>query len=217
VADHAVIGYVRRAHVFGVFCESLVSTAMECRTPLDAVLRYESGPNISTPRNLVVDEFLRSYTAPWLLMVDTDMVFAGDALDRLIAAADPVERPVVGALCFSPAAGEVRPTMYELTQKPSGELAFAHWESWPEDACVRVSATGTGFLLMHRDALERVRASSGDVAAPWFRESPVGAPLALMGEDMTFCLRCAAAGIPVHVHTGVQVGHMKPEMLGKVT
>jgi GT2 family glycosyltransferase len=38
-----------------------------------------------------------------------------------------------------------------------------------------------------------------------------------MGEDMTFCLRAAAAGIPVHVATGVQVGHMKPGMLGKVT
>jgi hypothetical protein len=82
---------------------------------------------------------------------------------------------------------------------------------------VQVSATGTGFLLMHRGALEKVRRHAGDTAAPWFRESPVGAPLSLMGEDMTFCLRAGAAGIPVHVHTGVQVGHMKPEMLGKVT
>jgi hypothetical protein len=55
------------------------------------------------------------------------------------------------------------------------------------------------------------------MSAPWFKEVPVGAPLALMGEDLTFCLRCQAAGIPVHVHTGIQVGHMKPVMLGKVT
>jgi GT2 family glycosyltransferase len=215
--DHAVIGYVRGKDVTGEFCESLVSVAMEASTPLDAVLRYVSGPNISTPRNLVVDEFLRSYKAPWLLMVDTDMVFAGSALDRLVTAADPVDRPLLGALCFSPAAGEVRPTMYEITQKDSGALGFAHRETWPEDTCVKVSATGTGFLLMHRAALETVAAHSRDAAAPWFRETPVGAPLSLMGEDMTFCLRAAAAGIPVHVHTGVQVGHMKPEMLGKVT
>jgi GT2 family glycosyltransferase len=215
--DHAVIGYVRGKDVAGEFCESLVTVAMEAATPLDAVLRYVSGPNISTPRNLVADEFLRSYTAPWLLMVDTDMVFSGSALDRLIAAADPVERPIVGALCFSPAAGEVRPTMYEITQKESGALGFVHLQAWPEDTCVKVSATGTGFLLMHRGALERVAAFSKDAAAPWFRETPVGAPLSLMGEDMTFCLRAGAAGIPVHVHTGVQVGHMKPEMLGKVT
>jgi hypothetical protein len=38
-----------------------------------------------------------------------------------------------------------------------------------------------------------------------------------MAAGLTFCLRAAAAGIPVHVHTGVQVGHIKPQMLGKVT
>jgi hypothetical protein len=47
--------------------------------------------------------------------------------------------------------------------------------------------------------------------APWFRESVTGK--ALMGEDLTFCLRCAAAGIAVHVHTGVHIGHMKTTML----
>jgi GT2 family glycosyltransferase len=94
--------------------------------------------------------------------------------------------------------------------------AFARRSEWPENECVKVSATGAACLLMHRDALEKIAASSGDVAAPWFREVQVGAALSLMGEDMTFCLRCAAAGIPVHVHTGVQVGHMKPQMLGKV-
>jgi GT2 family glycosyltransferase len=214
--DHAVIGYCHGGTVREEFCSSLLATVMEGATPLDAVLTYASGPNISTARNLIADDFLRRQRAPWLLMCDTDMVFAADALDRLIAAADPVARPLLGALCFSPAAGDTRPTMYELGEK-NGALAFSHLATWPEGECVRVTATGTGFLLMHRDALERVRDFAKDPAAPWFRESPVGAPLALMGEDMTFCLRAGAAGIPVHVHTDVQVGHMKPAMLGKVT
>jgi GT2 family glycosyltransferase len=214
--DHAVIGYVTGGFNRHEFTASMLETVMEGETPVDAVLTYESGPNISTPRNKIVDDFLRRQHAPWLLMVDTDMVFSATALTRLIAAADPVERPITGALCFSPSAGEVRPTMYELTQKPTGEMAFAHPGTWPEDTCVRVSATGTGFLLMHRGALETVEKTSRDVAAPWFRETAVGAPLSLMGEDMTFCLRAAAAGIPVHVHTGVQVGHMKTVMLGEI-
>jgi GT2 family glycosyltransferase len=217
VPDHAVIGYCHPGHVSAEFCASLISAVIEGSTPLDAVLTYASGPNISTARNLITDDFLRNQRAPWLLMCDTDMVFAADAVDRLVAAADPVERPLLGALCFSPAAGDVRPTMYELVDKGGGVPGFAHLASWPEDACVRVTATGTGFLLMHRAALERVRDCSKDIAAPWFRETPVGAPLSLMGEDMTFCLRAGAAGLPVHVHTGVQVGHMKPQMLGKVT
>ena len=215
--DHAVIGYCHPGHVRAEFCASLLATAMEGRTPLDAVLTYASGPNISTARNKITDDFLTRQRAPWLLMCDTDMVFAADALDRLIAAADPDERPLLGALCFSPAAGETRSTMYELIEKDDGSLGFTQLTSWLEDACVRVTATGTGFLLMHRTALEKVRNYSNDISAPWFRESPVAAPLSLMGEDMTFCLRAGAAGIPVHVHTGVQVGHMKPQMLGKVS
>ena len=213
--DHAVIAYCHPGAVRAEFCASLLATVMEGRTPVDAVLTYESGPNISTGRNSLAADFLNGQRAPWLLMCDTDMVFTGDALDRLIAAAHPALQPVVGGLCFSLVGGEPMPTMYELTQA-DGRLAFARVPSWPEDACVRVSATGAAFLLMHRGALEKVAAKAKDAAAPWFRETPAG-PMALMGEDMTFCLRCAAAEIPVHVHTGVQVGHVKSQMLGKVT
>jgi hypothetical protein len=106
--------------------------------------------------------------------------------------------------------------MYEFGESAPGRLAFSRYSSWPEDSCVRVGATGTAFLLMHRDALERVRVSAADAAAPWFRESGVGSPLTLLGEDLTFCLRCGLAKVPVHVHTGVQIGHVKPVMLGKV-
>lgn len=218
MADHAVIGYCHSKDVAAEFCASLYAMGQEAKTPIDALLTYRSGPNISTARNLIVADFLnRQGAPPWLLMVDTDMVFAGDALDRLVAAADPVKRPLLGALCFSQnGAADPYPVMYELGKADNGSLAFTRYTTWPQDTCQRVSATGAAFLLMHRDALKRIEKVSNDPAAPWFRESAIGAPLSLMGEDMTFCLRAAAADIPVHVHTGVQVGHMKPVMLGKV-
>ena len=99
VPDHAVFGYVHGGEVRAEFAASLLAMAMEGGTHLDAVIAWESGPNISTARNMIVTKFLTEQTAPWLLMADTDMVFAADALDRLIAAADPAERPVVGGLC----------------------------------------------------------------------------------------------------------------------
>lgn len=218
-ADHAVIGFCHPGTVRAEFCASLLATAMEGGTPLAAILTYASGPNISTARNKICDDFLSRPGVPWLLMCDTDMVFAANALARLIAAAHPARAPVVGALCFSQndGAADPFPVMYELAQGDDGVLAFHRPASWPEDSLVQVSATGAAFLLIHRSALKRIRAASKDPAAPWFRESAVGAPLSLMGEDMTFCLRAAAAGVPVHVHTGVQVGHMKTSMLGKVT
>jgi GT2 family glycosyltransferase len=212
VAEHAVLGYVHPGTVRAEFAASLLAVAMEGATPLDAVVALESGPNISTARNMVCREFLDAQRAPWLLMADTDMWFPADTLDRLVAAADPVARPVVGALCYSLVGGQPYPTMYELAEAGGGRLAFTRYERWPEDTCVQVTATGAACLLLHRSALERVEKSAGDAAAPWFRETPAG-PMALMGEDMTFCLRCAQAGVPVHVHTGVHVGHMKTTMV----
>ena len=34
-----------------------------------------------------------------------------------------------------------------------------------------------------------------------------------MGEDIAFCLRAGAAGFPIHVNTGVHIGHAKTQIL----
>lgn len=212
--DRAVIGYVHGGTVRAEFCASLLGICLEGATPVDAVLALESGPNISTGRNKLCADFLARPGGPdWLFMCDTDMVLDPDTVDRLVAAADAAEVPVLGGLCWSLEAGVKAPTMYELVERSPGVMAFARHSRWAENAVVRVSATGAACLLIHRSVLHRVRMHAADPAAPWFRESAVGAELALMGEDMTFCLRCAAAGIPVHVHTGVKAGHMKTTML----
>jgi len=219
VPDHVVFGYCHGQHTAAEFTASLLALAMEGGTPLAGVIAWESGPNIATARNQIVHKFLTTSDAAWLVMADTDMVFAADAADRLIGAADPAARPVVGAFCLQrdKDGGAPYPTMFEFGQDAGGRVGFSRLREWPDDALVRVDGTGTGFLLMHRDALETVAKSVGDAAAPWFRESPTSAPLALLAEDLTFCLRCRLAGVPVHVHTGVKVGHVKPVMLGEVT
>lgn len=212
----AVIAYVHGGTVRAEFMASVLAEVLSPGSPVTAVDETGSGPNISRARNTLCQRFLDDEAgAEWLWMTDTDMVFAPGALSRLIAAADPAERPVVGALCYSqhPDTREPVPVMYELADRDGP--VFVPYRTWPEDACVPVAATGAACLLVHRRALERIREVTGEPAAPWFREAVAGGQL--IGEDLTFCLRAAAAGIPVHVHTGVQCGHMKPSMLGKVT
>jgi len=208
--DRAVIGYVHGGTVRQEFCESLLG-AVTCGGVAD-VISVASPPNISRARNQLTAMFLDDFEEPWLLMCDTDMWFPPELPGRLVAAADPVLAPVVGALCFGqrPGAAAV-PMMYELRPREDGTPRFFPLESWPEGELLRVDAASTACLLLHRGALERVRESAADEAAPWFRQESAG-PL-LLSEDLSFCLRCRDAGVPVHVHTGIGAGHMKTIML----
>ena len=36
-----------------------------------------------------------------------------------------------------------------------------------------------------------------------------------VGEDLSFCVRLAREGIPLHLHAGVEVGHVKAVQIGK--
>ena len=209
MADRVVVGYVHPGTVRAEFMASMLALAPVRTLPV------QSGPRISEARNLLVRRFLDG-DAAWLFMVDTDMVFAPDAIGRLIAAADPAERPVMGGLTYCPGllGPEPDPTMFQRVDV-AGQPGLIHYRHWEPGECVQVTATGAAALLIHRSALEAVAKTADDPAAPWFCESRLGG--SLIGEDLTFCLRCDAARIPVYVHTGVQFGHMKTTMLGKVS
>ena len=76
--------------------------ASECRIVRGGYIAMKHGTDgLADARNKAVKLFLAEREADWLFWVDTDMGFAADTVDRLMAAADPVERPVVGALAFT--------------------------------------------------------------------------------------------------------------------
>lgn len=215
----AVIGYLTDGNVRNEFFTSVYRATRKGTTEIADVLSVVSGPNLSKCRNKLVEGFLGSFDVPWLLMVDADMVFAADTLDRLIAAADSAVRPIVGALCFQELEGQSDPvpTLFELVKNKRDEVGLVRYSEWPDSDLMKVAATGTGCLLMHRTALENmaIRLRTKGTAWPWFKESNLGS--VPIGEDLTFCLRAGMARIPVYVHTGIQVGHVKTTMLGKVT
>jgi len=172
-------------------------------------------------RNYGVQLFLDKTDHEWLLFVDTDMGFAPDSIDRLLAAADPATRPVMGGLCFAlnfrayDGKGGMRtqivPTLYRIGKNvATGHESFSFYGDYPADSVVQVAATGAAFLLIHRTALEKLRAEFG---AQWFDQ--VQSPGGLLGEDFSFCLRLGSVGLPVHVHTGVQTTHHKQVWIGE--
>lgn len=168
-----------------------------------------SGANIVTPRNKVVREFLvEKKDADWLLLLDDDMTFQSDLVDRFLKVADPKERPIVGGLCFSLNKGEdqeVCPTLYGM-----GDQGTTRFMDYPADQVVKVAATGAACLFVHRTALEGILARNSP-PWPWFAETVTGDQWGdSMSEDITFCLRAWQAGFPVHVDTSIKVGHVKP-------
>jgi len=173
---------------------------------------------ISEMRNGAARFLLEESEAEWLLFIDSDMGFDSDALEHLLRAAHPVERPIVGALCFglrkeeSDGQGGWRgvafPTIFDWKQLPDQPRpGFVQRYDFPPNTVLQCAATGAAFLLIHRTVFERV----AEVAGPtWFDRARTHEDDDLMGEDISFCARVGHLGIPVFVHTGVGTNHLKP-------
>jgi len=147
-------------------------------------------------RNTAV-EVMKDQGAEWLWMVDSDMGFQPDTLDRLLAC----EQPVVGALCHGlrsagpdgmfGSVAEQFATMYGPGFRP---LIM-----WKKDELVPVYATGAGCLLLHRSVFEKIEGG-------WFDPLP-DTNGGTLGEDLSFFQRTNRAGIQAHVHSGIRTSH----------
>jgi FkbM family methyltransferase len=178
-------------------------------------LRYGTGGLIQA-RNQAAYDFLNDYPdADWLFWIDTDMGFPEDALEKLLEAADPVERPIVGALCFSQQEIEsdgmggrrVQPTpvIYDWITV-EGQSGYAVRWDYPRDTVTQCHATGSACILIHRSVLQRMV----DKFGTWYDRVPNPSTQQLFSEDLSFCVRAGALDIPVYVDTRVKTTHLKP-------
>lgn len=217
------VGFLHPGHYNACFAESLTDVMLTDLTGGQRMFSHEFGKlgkecssgGIVSGRNQLAKVMCDESPAEWLFMVDSDMGFAADTLERLIAAADPADRPVVGALCFAHKT-EARasfygnryrcvPTLYQFVD--TGEkVGFTPMLTYPRDQLVPVAATGGACVLIHRTALEKVRAKYGDT---WF--DPITHPTGptTFSEDLSFCLRLAGVDLPAFVHTGIRTTHDK--------
>lgn len=194
------------------FLQSLLAAVTDKDTPIHSVVDERTGPFLAHARGKLAAAFLAS-PLEWLWMVDADMSFNERTLPALLAWADPDERPLIGATCFSIAnTGGLVMTAYEQVTR-EGRFSLDSMTDLPPDQLVPAAATGAACLLIHRSVFGRITAKCGDV--PWFAEQVIdGRPY---GEDLSFCLRAADAGIQLYIHSGVRVGHVKDLQLGEVT
>ena len=84
------------------------------------------------------------------------------------------------------------------------EITYLH--PLPLNQIVKIDNAGMGLVLMHKSVLTKLneKFSNGFL----FGENNESGEK-FIGEDISFFRKVKAAGIPVHVHTGVTAQHMK--------
>jgi molybdopterin-guanine dinucleotide biosynthesis protein A len=212
------LGFLHPGHYSACFAESkqdLVMHDVMTSRRLRVQFPKEAGSGgIVAGRNEVARAFLAS-DCEWLFVVDSDMGFAPDTVDRLIASAEAHDVPVMGALCFAQKADgpadlharryRIAPTLYDFHETDDA-VGFIARTEYARDAVQPVSATGSACLVIHRDAMQAVRAQYGE---RWYTpvEHPKGPTT--FSEDLSFCVRVAACGLGVAVDTAVKTTHDK--------
>jgi hypothetical protein len=178
--------------------------------------RSRSG-SIAKARNEMTAVFLQG-ESDYLWMVDADMGFPRTALQQMLTVIDPIERPIIGGLCFAHRTdgydeetmaeffGHI-PTVSVWKKNDDGEVvAFHTVDDYPRDALCKVDTTGAAFLLIHRSVLERMQAEYGN---RWWTQIQHPERDDVFGEDTSFFVRCDELGIPLHVDTRVKTSHDK--------
>lgn len=138
----------------------------------------------------------------YILWIDSDMTFDGDALLRLLEDAEE-GREYVSGLCFTRTL-PCRPAVCKtLTWECSEQNPVKHeqeiYKDYPRDAVFEVAATGAAFLLVKTSLIREI--------AETFHISPFQ-PLPFLGEDYSFCIRATQLGKKLYCDSRVKVGHV---------
>ena len=190
----------------GKFTEGVVYTVLTSPLPFKSAQRVQ-GNQIGRQRQVALETFYDHSNYDWILWVDSDIVLTNEALEKVWAVADKNERPVVTGVYFISKENEQSlmapyPAVFNWTDN---EYQIAYVHPLPKDALIQVGSAGFGFVLMHRNAITKMREVHG--ATTYFNETGVGEQF--VSEDINFFRMMHQAGVPLYTHTGALVKHIK--------
>lgn len=201
--------------------EMMRATLEAEKDPRVTVIGKPNGPYMDQGRNELMIHFYRNPAlGEWLVFVDDDV--ADWTVDHLVELTRHGHH-IVGGAYSSPHNGEQFIVAYNWGDGVHGphtliDMTVPELDALPPTP-QPIAAIGTGFLAIHRSVVEAFP-HYYDPPQPWFAELTLIPPDSTgdittgihLGEDLTFCLRANALGIPVHIHPAVRLTHYK--MLG---
>lgn len=134
-----------------------------------------------------------------MLMVDSDIMFEPDALDKLVAA----RKPIVGGLYFGMNTDNWKP--FPTAMKVFEDEQYHPHDNLPQTGTVKVDAIGMGFTLIKREVVEAIGCDETRLLP--FAETLIGDRA--VGEDIAFCARAKEKGFQTWVSIDTRVYHFK--------
>ncbi len=171
-----------------------------------AGLIHRQGPYVDEARNQIVEEFLRLPYGDFLLMVDADIEFPEDSLTRTLFIAESLDVKVVWGNYALGHAGN------SIFAKDAQTDMFVPLGNLTKLGVYRgIAGGGTGWLLIHRSVLTQMKEV---FPGPWHWFGREVVPdkdgkNVILGEDLTFGLRCHKLGVEQVGYTGLMLVHHK--------
>ena len=203
--DAVTIGVMADHHLDFVMVRDLVKLIHDRWNEIGGRVIWAIGDvgHLDIGRNRVAENFLKETTSEWLLWLDTDMSFRATDFDALYHRG----ASIVSGLYYRDT-DPPTPCMFRYKDGHAKVL-----KDFRPGAMVSVDVAGMGFMLTHREVLEKMAAARFSQYRPWFDNSalgPAGQPLA---DDSSFCARAKELGYNILVDTAVVLGHIKPKVI----
>jgi GT2 family glycosyltransferase len=167
-------------------------------------------PVIGQPGHVAANHLARALLASpadSLLLVDDDMVFEPDALEKLRSNPDTQDADVVFGFCTHRTLPPHAVVMKLIDQLPVpvsylGER-YGTMRDIEDNAAIDVDAVGLAFTLIKRKVFEKMLSPHGALYTSWFQWGPH-----TEGEDIFFSRSCRDLGLTLQVDTTVKIGHV---------
>ena len=208
IPNEVIVSWCDNGLVDGKFMEGLVTTILTSGMPITGAMRVQ-GNQIARQRQNVINHWLDDTDFEWMLWLDSDIVLSNEVLYKLWSNAHAVDRPVVSGVYFISKENEQSlmtpyPAVFNWVEGTDYQISYVH--PLPAgDNLIKAGCAGFGLLLMHRSVIEKMRKKHGTI--PFFNETGIGGEF--ISEDINFFRLMRDADIPLHVHTGATVKHMK--------